>query len=47
MTEFHGVIVALEFLTMIAIVGIGCALALVIAALADQIGKKEEDDEHR
>ena len=39
----HGVIIALEFLTMLAIVGIGCALALVILAFADQFRKDEDD----
>lgn len=38
----HGVIIALEFLTMMAIVGIGCALALVVAALVNEVGRKEE-----
>lgn len=39
----HGVIVALEFLTMMAIVGIGCALALVVAALINEVGRKTDD----
>ncbi len=38
----HGVIIALEFLTMMAIVGIGCALALVVAALVNEVGRKDE-----
>lgn len=41
----HGVIVALEFLTMIAVVGMGCALALVVAALANEIGRRTGDDD--
>lgn len=43
MAEFHGVILALEFLTGMAIVGVCCALVLVAVALAHEIKGDPKD----
>ena len=45
MTEFHGVILALEFCCWLAAIGVSIVLALCIMALASQINKTGDEDE--
>ena len=47
MTGIEGTLIVIKLCLWAIILGVSVVLALVIAALADQIGKKEEDDEHR